>query len=63
VATGEELYRFDGHEELVYSMVFSRDALYALSSSNDRTMRLWRLPDPPLAEKVGLRHLIEVLAR
>jgi WD40 repeat protein len=60
VATGKELHRFDGHEGGVsYSVVFSRDGRYALSGSHDGTMRLWRLPDLPPAEKVGEVRRIE----
>src|SRR5262249_55171264 len=47
VETGKELHRFDGHTAAVTSAVFLPDGRFALTSSHDNTMRLWRLPDPP----------------
>jgi WD40 repeat protein len=47
VAEGKELTRFAGHDDIVVYVAMSRDGRYALSASNDGTMRLWRLPKPP----------------
>jgi len=47
VETGKELHRFDGHTDGVTSAVFLPDGKFALTGSLDKTMRLWRLPDPP----------------
>ncbi len=46
VATGRELYRCEGHTSSVIAAVFTPDGHHALSSCSDRTVRLWRLPDP-----------------
>jgi WD40 repeat protein len=51
VAAGKELQCFKGHEGVVTWVTLSRDGRFALPTSEDGTMRLWRLPDPPAAEK------------
>jgi WD40 repeat protein len=53
VHTGKELHSFTGHTEAVIGVAVSPDGKFALSGSLDGTMRLWRLPDLPPAEKVG----------
>ncbi len=53
VATGKELHRCIGHTREVTTASLSPDGRHALSGSTDGTVRLWRLPDPPSAEKVG----------
>jgi WD40 repeat protein len=50
VTEGKELTPFTGHEDIVNVVALSRDGRYALTGSNDRTTRLWRLPDPPPAK-------------
>jgi WD40 repeat protein/serine/threonine protein kinase len=53
--TGQRLCRLEGHTGFVCRAVFTPDGRYALSGSGggDKTLRLWRLPDPYPAEKVG----------
>jgi hypothetical protein len=44
--TGTELQRFDGHTSNVTRLAMSPDGCFAASCSDDRTIRLWRLPEP-----------------
>src|SRR5205085_160650 len=65
VETGWELRRFAGHRDAIWSVAFSPDGRYALSggggqlrdgqwrAGGDWAVRLWRLPDPTPAAKVG----------
>jgi WD40 repeat protein len=52
--TARELTRFNGHRAEVWSLALSADDRYAASGEKDGTIRLWRLPDPPPPEKIGL---------
>jgi WD40 repeat protein len=45
VTTGEAIRQFNGHERVVYSVVFTRDGTQALSSARDKTLILWRVDD------------------
>jgi len=47
VVAGKELYRFEGHQFVVSWVTLSPDGRYALSTGDDTTLRLWRLPAPP----------------
>jgi WD40 repeat protein len=44
VDRADEVDRFEGHMGNVNSVAFSSDGRYALSGSNDKSMRLWTLP-------------------
>ena len=44
VSTGEELYRFEGHDAAVLALAFTSDGKGIVSGSADSTVRLWRLP-------------------
>jgi serine/threonine protein kinase len=45
VGTGKEIMAFGGHELPVTAVAFTPDGRQALSSSGDRTARLWALPN------------------
>jgi WD40 repeat protein len=51
VRNGQKLHSFKGHKGGVWAVAASRDGRYALTGSADKTLRLWRLPDPPPAKK------------
>jgi WD40 repeat protein len=69
VETGRQLHCFRGHREIAYSVAISPDGRYALSGGGgeyrdrrwgqgtDWALRLWQLPEPAPAEKVGQVHL------
>jgi WD40 repeat protein/tRNA A-37 threonylcarbamoyl transferase component Bud32 len=58
VDSGQEVQRFEVHQDHIWSVAFSPDGRYAISGS-DWTVRLWRLPDPWPNEKVGEVHRFE----
>jgi hypothetical protein len=43
IASGGEIRTFTGHSALVYSVAFSPDGKYALSGSEDKTLKLWEV--------------------
>jgi WD40 repeat protein len=43
--TGQELSSFQGHSDIVSSIVFSPNGYYALSGSYDKTLKLWGIFD------------------
>jgi WD domain, G-beta repeat len=53
VESGKEVHRFTGHTQPVKSVVFSPDGKLALSGSEDRTARVWRLPDPTRTDRTA----------
>ena len=44
VATGQELYRFTGHNQIVTAVAFSPDGTMALSACKDGNVRLFNIP-------------------
>jgi WD40 repeat protein len=47
LATGKELCRFAGHTHVITGVHVTRDGGFALSSSHDKSLRVWRLPPRP----------------
>jgi WD40 repeat protein len=47
VATGKIVHRLEGHKDLVISVAFHPTQPWLASSSQDRTLRLWRLSADP----------------
>ncbi len=45
LASGKELAKFEGHSRGVISLAVSSDGRYAVSTSADKTVRVWRLPE------------------
>ncbi len=60
VATGEEIRRFEGHEDDVTTVTFDMSGGRILTGSADRTMRLW---DVQSGEQIGIyrRHLGKIV--
>ncbi len=51
VHNGQKLHSFNGDTPLLNAVAVSRDGRYVLSGHNDRTVRIWRLPDLPAAKE------------
>jgi WD40 repeat protein len=58
-ATGEELVRLPGQSDYVYALAFSPDGKTLVSSSGDKTLRLW--DTEPLRLRSQVRRAAEVL--
>jgi WD40 repeat protein len=62
LATSQPIHRFQGHTDQVADLAFSPDGRFALSSSQDGSIRLWGLPSesaPTPAEPPLLAHQSE----
>ena len=44
-SSGRELHEFSGHSEKVNAVAFSPDGRFALSGSDDNTLKLWDVPE------------------
>jgi WD40 repeat protein len=44
VLQGRVLHQFEGHTEAIMAVAVTPDGQYAVTGSEDKTMRLWRLP-------------------
>ena len=44
IASGREIYCFEGHTDYVRCVALSPDGKFALSGSNDQTICLWKVP-------------------
>ncbi|MEM8639829.1 MAG: hypothetical protein AAGG51_13585 [Cyanobacteria bacterium P01_G01_bin.54] len=44
------MHPFQGHQDRVKSVIFSPDGNYIVSSSDDKTLRLWDLDGNPVGE-------------
>ncbi|BBM86652.1 protein kinase domain-containing protein [Candidatus Uabimicrobium amorphum] len=44
IITGKQVFSFEGHNESVKSIAFSKDGKYIVSGSSDHIVKIWRLP-------------------
>lgn len=59
--SGEVIRRFSGHEGLIYPIRVSPNGKLLASSSNDGTVRIWRISDAEPLRRWDLDHVIEAL--
>ena len=59
LTTGERVRRLSGHDDRIRSVAFGADGRLLVTSSADRTVSLWWLPD--LAETIGVTGLLRGL--
>jgi WD40 repeat protein len=52
-STGEELGRFEGHTDRVYTVAFSPDGTLAASGSQDSTVIIWNVADHSIVHHLG----------
>jgi WD40 repeat protein/serine/threonine protein kinase/DNA-binding LacI/PurR family transcriptional regulator len=52
-STGEELGRFEGHTDRVYTVAFSPDGTLAASGSQDSTVIIWNVADRSIVHHLG----------
>ena len=43
LASGREVHQFDGHTQTVRGVAFTRDGRFAVSASEDGTVKVWEL--------------------
>lgn len=53
LSNGEELYRLDGHHDLVYSAALSPDGQYVASGSYDRKVLIWDIAKRQVARQLA----------
>ena len=61
IASRTILNVYDGHQQEIYSLDYSRDGRLIVSGSGDRTARIWDTKDPANNKICELLHLYKVI--
>jgi WD40 repeat protein len=60
--TGNELHTFTGHAEWVLAVAITPNGQYAISASNDSTLKVWNLEDDSQPPRILIGHTTRVVA-